>query len=122
MAMGRHRGRRNKAHDGAAEGAAASPPSEPARVKHDNAGTSSGKPPEDRGPGPAIPWRNVALVMVGVAAVVVALISSVRMRTPATRLRCIPTNCELRGPWDRLPKPNGPPEFPQKVYFNWSSL
>jgi len=76
MAMGRHRGRRNKAHDGAAEGAAASPPSEPARVKHDNAGTSSGKPPENRGPGPAIPWRNVALVMVGVAAVVVALISS----------------------------------------------
>jgi hypothetical protein len=76
MARSPHRGRRNKAHGGAAEGAAASPPREPAQVPRDTAETSSGKPPEDRDPGSGIPWRNVVLVMVGVAVVVVAFVSS----------------------------------------------
>ena len=76
MAMSAYRGRRNKAHGGAADGAAASAPGDPARVRRDTAETSSGKSPEDRGRGSRIPFRNVVFVMVGVAVVVVAFVSS----------------------------------------------
>jgi hypothetical protein len=76
MAMGAYRGHRNEVHGGAAEVPAASSPGDPARVRRDAADTAGGKPPEDRGPGSRIPFRKVVLVMVGVAVVVVAFVSS----------------------------------------------
>jgi hypothetical protein len=72
MAMSACRGCQNKAYGGTAEGS----PVDPARARRDTAGTAAGKPPHDQGPGSRIPVRKVVLVMVGVALVVVALVSS----------------------------------------------
>lgn len=76
MAMGSYRGRRNKDHGGAAEVPAASSPGDPARVRRRAAETPGSKPPGDQGTGSRVPVRDVVLVMVGVAVVVVALLSS----------------------------------------------
>lgn len=79
MRYGRSRretGRRHQVQGGAAEAPAASAPRDPAPVPRDATETRSGAPPEERGPGPQRPVRNLVLVMLGLTVVVVAFFSS----------------------------------------------